>query len=83
MKIDKTFLKNEVLQRNECIILEHVVSMADKMNIVTVCEGVETKEQLEFLADIGCNVIQGYYVGRPMTMQDFDNYLEKHFVEEV
>lgn len=81
MKIDKTFLKNDVLQKNECIILEHVVSMADKMNIVTVCEGVETKEQLRFLADIGCNVIQGYYVGRPMTMKDFDRYLEEHFVE--
>lgn len=83
MKIDKTFLKNEVLQKNECIILEHVVSMADKMEIITVCEGVESKEQLEFLADIGCNVIQGYYVGKPMTMKDFDDYLENHFVEEV
>jgi EAL domain-containing protein (putative c-di-GMP-specific phosphodiesterase class I) len=83
MKIDKTFLKNEVLQKNECIILEHVVSMADKMDIITVCEGVESKEQLEFLADIGCNVIQGYYVGRPMPMKDFDVYLEKHLVEEM
>ncbi len=82
MKIDKTFLKNEVLQKNECIILEHVVSMADKMNIVTVCEGVETKDQLEFLAEIGCNVIQGYYVGKPMPMSDFDWYLESHFPEE-
>ncbi len=83
MKIDKTFLKNEVLQKNECIILEHVVSMADKMEIVTVCEGVESKEQLDFLADIGCNVIQGYYVGKPMPMKDFDTYLENHFVEEM
>ncbi len=81
MKIDKTFLKNEVLQRNECIILEHVVSMADKMDIVTVCEGVESKEQLDFLAEIGCNVIQGYYVGKPMPMQEFDSYLQEHFVE--
>jgi EAL domain-containing protein (putative c-di-GMP-specific phosphodiesterase class I) len=80
MKIDKTFLKNEVLQRNECIILEHVVSMADKMDIITVCEGVESKEQLDFLAEIGCNVMQGYYVGKPMPMKDFDNYLENHFV---
>lgn len=80
MKIDKTFLKNEVLQKNECIILEHVVSMADKMDIVTVCEGVESKEQLDFLAEIGCNVIQGYYVGKPMPMKAFDEYLEKHFV---
>lgn len=80
MKIDKTFLKNEVLQKNECIILEHVVSMADKMDIITVCEGVESKEQLNFLAEIGCNVIQGYYVGKPMPMKDFDQYLETHVV---
>lgn len=78
MKIDRIFLKNLQLQESERIILEHVVSMADKLNITTVCEGVESKEQLEFLADIGCDVIQGYYIGKPMPMDAFDRYLETH-----
>lgn len=78
MKIDRTFLKNTQLQKSERIILEHVVSMADKLDITTVCEGVESKEQLEFLADIGCDVMQGYYIGRPMPMEAFDRFLEMH-----
>ncbi len=78
MKIDRIFLKNTQLQKNERIILEHVVSMADKLDITTVCEGVESKEQLEFLADIGCDVIQGYYIGKPMPMEAFDRFLETH-----
>lgn len=81
MKIDRIFLKNTDLQKNERIILEHVVSMADKLHITTVCEGVESKEQLEFLADIGCDVIQGYYVGKPMPMEAFDRFLEMHCIE--
>ncbi len=78
MKIDRIFLKNTKLQKNERIILEHVVSMADKLDITTVCEGVESKEQLEFLADIGCDVMQGYYIGKPMPMEAFDRFLETH-----
>ena len=78
MKVDRIFLKNPELQKSERIILEHVISMADKLDITTVCEGVESKEQLEFLADIGCDVIQGYYIGKPMPMDAFDKYLETH-----
>lgn len=78
MKVDRIFLKNPKLQKSERIILEHVISMADKLDITTVCEGVESKEQLEFLADIGCDVIQGYYIGKPMPMESFDKYLETH-----
>lgn len=78
MKVDRIFLKNTQLQKSERIILEHVISMADKLEITTVCEGVESKEQMEFLAEIGCDVIQGYYIGKPMPMDAFDRYLETH-----
>ena len=44
--------------------------MANGLNIHTLCEGVETEEQYRFLRDIGCEYIQGYYYGKPMTLHD-------------
>ncbi len=78
MKIDKSFLKNQSLTNNDKIILECVINMADKLDITTVCEGVENAEQLAFLCEAGCDVIQGYYIGKPMPMAAFDHFLEEN-----
>ena len=50
-------------------IIDSVVGMAKKMGIHTLAEGVETKEQVDFLTDIGCEQVQGFYFGRPMPME--------------
>lgn len=52
--------------------------MAKAMRIQTLAEGVETKEQFEFLRGIGCEKIQGYYFGRPMNKEDFKENIEKN-----
>lgn len=80
MKIDRIFLKNENLTKNDKIILECVVNMAAKLDITTICEGVENAEQLCFLKDIGCDIIQGYYIGKPMSMVAFDQFLEDNTI---
>ena len=82
MKIDRSFLKNQTLTNNDKIILECVINMADKLEITTVCEGVENAEQLKFLCDVGCDVIQGYYIGRPMAMDAFDEFLDKNAIAD-
>ena len=46
-------------------IISSIVDMAKKIGIRTLAEGVETEEQLEFLREIGCEKLQGYYIGRP------------------
>lgn len=51
--------------------------MAKDLGIETVAEGVETKEQVEFLRGIGCDVAQGFYFAKPMPMSEFDALLEK------
>ncbi len=81
MKIDRSFLKNQSLTNNDKIILECVINMADKLDITTVCEGVENAEQLAFLCGAGCDVIQGYYIGKPMPMSAFDCFLEENSIK--
>ena len=46
-------------------ILESIVHLAEKLNLNTVAEGIETKAQLDFIRKLGCNVGQGFYLGSP------------------
>lgn len=80
MKIDRIFMKNQSLTDNDKIILECVVNMAGKLDITTICEGVENAEQLCFLKNIGCDIIQGYFIGKPMPMAAFDRFLEENTI---
>ena len=43
------------------------------MGLECIAEGVETVEQLRFLTDLGCDVFQGFYLGRPMDVKQFEN----------
>ncbi len=75
LKIDKSFIDNVVEDDSSRIITESIVSMVSKLGFETVAEGVETKEQYEYLRDIGCDVIQGYLLGRPSPAMEIDNLL--------
>ena len=55
-------------------ILKSLVSMAKDLHIHTLAEGAETKEQCDFLREIGCEKIQGYYYGKPIPCEDFRQY---------
>ena len=55
-------------------ILKSLVSMAKDLHIHTLAEGAETKEQCDFLREIGCEKIQGYYYGKPIPCEDFHQY---------
>ena len=54
-----------------------MVSMAKALNLKMVAEGVETKEQADFLTKQGCDVIQGYYYARPMPLPEFEEKVKK------
>ncbi|MEG0493322.1 MAG: EAL domain-containing protein [Clostridia bacterium] len=72
LKIDMRFLsQTKIAGRGENIIAS-VVRMAKWLNIPVVTEGVETKEQMEFLKSIGCDFIQGFYFAKPMPVADYE-----------
>lgn len=85
IKLDKKFMDNMMASDKGKLILEHMVSMAHKLGLGLLAEGVETKEQVELLEKIGCDNVQGYYFARPMPQEDFfallkkDRGMEDHF----
>ncbi len=75
IKIDMEFLTS--LNKRSQIIITQTIQMAKKLGIHTLAEGIETEEQIEFLSKIGCEKLQGYYFGAPMSFSDIYPYIEK------
>ncbi|HEX5210797.1 MAG TPA: bifunctional diguanylate cyclase/phosphodiesterase, partial [Pseudolabrys sp.] len=71
IKIDKSFITNLGQSEQSATIVRAVLGLGRGLNVPVVAEGVETKEQLEFLAAESCNEIQGYYIGRPRPIADY------------
>lgn len=76
MKLDKSFVDDYDDERGEQII-RCVMQMAQNLNIKITAEGVETEEQYEFLRDIGCDLIQGFYFARPMPQINYESCMER------
>ncbi len=71
LKIDRSFIMNLPGDGNVAAITESIIAMAHSLNLTVVAEGVETKEQLDFLAARRCQEIQGFYFSRPLDRDDF------------
>lgn len=70
LKIDMQFLRNYDKNPKTRTVLKSIVNLAKELGIHTLAEGVETEAQYEFLKAIGCEILQGYYFGRPATLED-------------
>ena len=68
LKIDMAFLSN--FNEASRVIISSTVRMAKNLGLKTLAEGVETKEQMEFLKSIGCEKMQGYYYGKPQPFEE-------------
>ncbi|MBN7771824.1 EAL domain-containing protein [Clostridium aminobutyricum] len=75
LKIDLKFLSDFEKSTRAGSILISVVRMANWLDIPVIAEGVETKSQLDFLTNIGCDRIQGYYLAKPVATSEFDNLM--------
>lgn len=76
IKIDKGFLTDVKYESRSRVVLESILQMAKKLEIHTVAEGVETKEHIDLLKEIGCDIVQGYYYSKPFPADEF--FDEKH-----
>jgi diguanylate cyclase (GGDEF)-like protein/PAS domain S-box-containing protein len=76
LKIDQSFTRNLSPVASDLAVCEAIVVMAHKLGLKVIAEGVETQEQCELLKQIGCDYGQGYLFARPMTVDDFEKYLE-------
>ena len=70
LKVDRAFIKDTPVDQDDVAIVEAIIAMAHKLKLKVVAEGVETHEQLEFLKSAKCDVIQGYFLGKPMSADE-------------
>ena len=79
LKIDRSFIKDIVSDPNDAAIVAAITAMAQQLNLEVVAEGVETREQLEFLRGFRCQSIQGYYFSKPLAEGDATLLLQHGF----
>ena len=77
IKIDRSFVKDIGVDRNDETIIEAMLSMANSLGMYCIAEGVETQQQLDFFTARECYFIQGYLLGKPMTAQDLLQKMQK------
>ena len=95
IKFDMSFMRQLDKSKNGRIILTELMRMASSLGVDTICEGVETEDQVNFLKEIGCSKLQGYYYCKPIPLESiieryktgtqigFENPKESHYSETV
>jgi EAL domain-containing protein (putative c-di-GMP-specific phosphodiesterase class I) len=78
LKIDRSFLQGIKSSGDEAVLVDLIIGIARKLDLTVVAEGVETREQLRYLASRGCDQIQGYLVSKPLSAEEFTaKYLKR------
>ncbi|MDY4587231.1 MAG: GGDEF domain-containing phosphodiesterase [Oscillospiraceae bacterium] len=75
LKIDRGFLSKFMESGRGRKIISHTISMSRDIGLDIIAEGVETKEQAQFLSDCGCDSAQGFYYSKPVSQEEFDRLL--------
>jgi diguanylate cyclase (GGDEF)-like protein/PAS domain S-box-containing protein len=71
IKIDRTFVSNINRNPQSVVLIRGIIALGHGLDLPIVAEGVETKEQLDFLAQATCDEVQGYYIGRPLPIEHY------------
>jgi diguanylate cyclase (GGDEF)-like protein/PAS domain S-box-containing protein len=74
LKIDISFVRRMLATRNDAAVVNTIIAMGQGLDLELVAEGVETEEQLHYLAERECGIIQGYYFSRPLQSTEFETF---------
>ncbi|MBA4382975.1 MAG: hypothetical protein C0406_10455, partial [Sideroxydans sp.] len=77
------FVRDITTDINDAAIVQTIIAMTEALGLNVIAEGVETKEQQDFLDLRGCHAFQGYYFGKPMPLEQFEKLLGKTSGVEV
>lgn len=75
IKMDQGFLTGVDEDNRGMQVVKHIIAMAKALHITTVAEGVETQKQVNMLAELGCDVVQGYYYSQPISVSEYEKLL--------
>jgi len=77
VKIDKSFINDVMTSNDDAEIVTAIIKLAHALKIRVVSEGIETKAQLEFLRELGCDEIQGYLISKPVSHSQVEKFFNK------
>ena len=82
LKLDKSLLPDKCDKSpvQNGVMFKYIVAMAQEMGLECIAEGVETKEQVQILADNKCNLAQGFYFDKPLPVEEFEIRLKKNYI---
>jgi EAL domain-containing protein (putative c-di-GMP-specific phosphodiesterase class I) len=82
LKIDRYFVKDiHHAPANEALV-SSILALCRGLNLGTVAEGIENREQLESLRKLGCQIVQGYYISRPVPAEEIHALLEHNWLQK-
>jgi diguanylate cyclase (GGDEF)-like protein/PAS domain S-box-containing protein len=76
LKIDQSFIKNLSSYQDDASIVNAIITMAHNLRISVIAEGVETEKQFKFLQKQGCEYVQGYYIAKPLPLNELYEFLQ-------
>ncbi|WP_296559701.1 EAL domain-containing protein [uncultured Acetobacterium sp.] len=75
IKMDQGFFNSHLKRQQNYIVVEATINLIKKLGMGVVAEGIETKAEVEMLRTLGCDIIQGYYFGKPMPVAEFEQQI--------
>lgn len=78
LKIDQSFIRSVSVSSKSAAIVKALILLSDALGIEVVAEGVETEQELKYLRDNTCGVVQGYYYSKPLLPKDMALYIQNH-----
>lgn len=76
IKIDKAFIDSVLVDPATKIVMESIIQMVHKLGYESIAEGIESYDQVEYLQEIGCDVIQGYLLGKPLDSDEIEELIK-------
>lgn len=76
IKIDKAFIDSVLVDHATKIVMESIIQMVHKLGYESIAEGIESYDQVEYLQEIGCDVIQGYLLGKPLDSDEIEELIK-------
>ncbi len=78
LKIDKSFVMGMVRDKDDAMIVRSTIDLGHNMGLKVVAEGIENQAELRLLKQLGCDLVQGFFVSKPLAAQDLDKWLSEY-----
>lgn len=79
LKIDKIFIQDLLTNKEDATITKAIIDVAHSLHMKVIAEGAETRDQISYLQELGCDSIQGFYISQPMPPSDIPNILHPSY----